>query len=304
MGRAYCVVDAFTSERFAGNPAAVVLDATGMNDDQMQAVAAEFNLSETTFVLPPETPDADLRFRWFTPTVEVSMCGHATIAGVHALDESGRLPPKSIPNSGIRIETRSGLVDAMIERVRTSGSGRIVWLELPSPKLSRIALSPSELASALGLPKDALRTELPVMKTQDGDVILFVQDFLALNDARPDFALLEKVSRRSRLRGWCVATLNTLTPSIHVQSRFFAPAVGVDEDPVTGSVHGPLAMYLVKHGLAPLQHGAAGLTCVQAKAGGRAGLVRALVRPREDKSYSVKIGGQAVTTMRGTLVET
>ena len=125
----------------------------------------------------------------------------------------------------------------------------------------------------------------------------------AVNDAKPDFGKLRDWQSKRGLRGLCLASSKTLTPSIQVQSRFFAPAGGVDEDPVTGSVHGPLAAYLAEHGLVPIDDsGLAGMQCVQAKAGGRAGVVYALAQRQHDDTYAVRIGGQAVTVMKGTLV--
>ena len=122
LDRNYYVVDAFSTGPFTGNPAAVVCDAAGLDDDTMRRIAAEFNLSETTFFLPPKIshsdPEVDLsvRIRWFTPTVEVDMCGHATVAGVHALVESGRLPtPTSEASCVVRIETKSGVLTAYVE---------------------------------------------------------------------------------------------------------------------------------------------------------------------------------------------
>ena len=326
MSRSYFVVDAFTNERYAGNPAAVVLDAEGLNDAQMQAIAAEFNLSETTFVLSPERTEdqstrhqsvagaggiaqaeacgsAFVRFRWFTPSCEVAMCGHATIAGLKALVESGRIvhcDPSS--STKIGIETRSGLLTGFIESIPGSDTGLMIWLQLVKPRLTEHAMPGSELAEVLGLEVDVFDDALPPSRTQDEDLIVFVQNFKILNDARPDFRRLTQWLDRERLRGMSLATVHTLSPSIHVQSRFFAPNVGVDEDAVTGSVHGPLASYLVAHELAPMHEGVAGLSCVQGKAGGRAGLVHALVRSETDGTHNVRIGGQAVITMRGTLL--
>ena len=304
MERPYYVVDAFTNQRFAGNPAGVVFDAEGLDDGEMQAIAAEFNLSETTFILPPETSEASVRFRWFTPTVEVAMCGHATIAGAHALSESGRLPHEDQADSAtVGIDTLSGTLTAFIESMPDGKSGRLIWLEMPKPKLAEYECAVGELSSVLGVPAEAFDLKLPIVRTQDNDLLVFVRDFMALNDARPDFARLLAMQTKARLRALCLATVKTLTPSVHVQSRVFAPAAGVNEDPVTGSVHGPLAAYLVTHGLVPLSDGVAGLTCTQAKAGGRAGCLHALVQQDEHGGCSVRIGGQAVTTMRGVLAE-
>lgn len=315
MERSYYVIDAFASEPFTGNPAAVVLDADGLDDRQMQSIAAEFNLSETTFVLTPAaqdadetpdtnaTPDLSARFRWFTPTTEVDMCGHATVAGMHALVESGRLRLEDEADSAtVRIETKSGTLTAFLERIPGSATGRMIWVDMIDPTLTPQRLVKSELASVLNLPVDAFDSSLATMKTQDRDVLVFVRDFQALNETRPDFTQLGKLLDRERLRGLCLATVNTLTPSINVQSRFFAPTAGVDEDPVTGSVHGPLAACLVKYGLVEVHDGIAGLTCVQGKAGGRVGLLHALVQPQGEEVYAVRIGGKAVTIMRGMLL--
>ncbi|MHC4696838.1 MAG: PhzF family phenazine biosynthesis protein [Planctomycetota bacterium] len=320
MNRLYYVVDAFTSERYMGNAAAVVLDADGLNDAEMQSIAAEFNLSETTFVLRPETDGALVRFRWFTPATEVGMCGHATIGGVHALLEARRLsiadcglsiltqspipnPQSTIDNrqSAIRIDTLSGTLTAFVEDLPGGDAGRMIWLDMPTPVLVNYPLSETDLSRVLNLPVDAFESSLPTVKTQDGDALVFVKDVLSLNDARPDFARLMEFQRRRGVRGLCLATTGTLAEAIHVQSRFFAPAVGVDEDPVTGSVHGPLAAYLFRRGLAPMEDRMGALRCTQA-AGGRAGLVYALVQWEDDDSLSVRIGGQAVTAMRGTLL--
>jgi PhzF family phenazine biosynthesis protein len=316
MERRYYVIDVFASAAFSGNPAAVVLDARGMDDAQMQAVAAEFNLSETTFILAPSDPpglqnvnpgdtlDLAVRFRWFTPTTEVAMCGHATVAGVHALVESGRLLVREEAQSAaVRIETRSGTLTASVERIPGNETGWMIWLDLIDPILEPQPLVKAELASVLGLSVDAFQSSPPVVRTQDCDVLVFVRDVATLNDATPDFAMLTELLNRNRLRGLCLATVNTLTPSINVQSRFFAPTVGVDEDPVTGSVHGPLVVQLVKQGLVPVHDdGIAALTCVQGKPGSRAGLLYALVQRKEDDVHAVRIGGRAVTTMRGTLI--
>ena len=316
MSRQYYVIDAFTSQRYAGNAAAIVLDAEGLSDREMQLVAAEFNLSETTFVLPPQSHDASVRFRWFTPTTEVAMCGHATIGGVQALVESGRLRCEGVEGSTpIQIDTLSGTLAAFVETLPAGASltgddadaggetQRMIWLDMPTPVLSELGVPGAELASVLNVPSDDFDSSLPPARTQDHDALVFVKDVLTLNDAKPDFAKLMNLQMRKGLRGLCLATTKTLTPSIHVQSRFFAPAAGIDEDPVTGSVHGPLAAYLITRGLVPSEDGTSGMRCVQGKAGGRAGLVFALGKIESDGSCSVRIGGQAVTAMQGTLVE-
>jgi PhzF family phenazine biosynthesis protein len=258
----------------------------------MRKIAAEFNLSETTFVT--RGAEDGLRFRWFTPSVEVDMCGHATIAGVHALAEAERLS-----DGEVLIETRCGQLSARVEEF--PAGGRIIWLALRPPKLQPIALDGPGLMNLLGVSADCVDRELPAAQTQDGDLLFFVRDVMTVNSARPDFARLAEWMRRHRLRGLSLATVRTLAPSIAVQSRFFAPAVGIDEDPVTGSVHGPLTVYLADRGVLPQRDGLAGMMAVQGKAGGRAGVVYGLAEKR-DGIWAAKIGGQAVTVMRGTLL--
>ena len=142
---------------------------------------------------------------------------------------------------------------------------------------------------------------LPPARTQDADLLFFVRDVKCLHQARPDNHRLGEILVRQGLRGMSLATIRTLPPSIHVQSRFFATPVGIDEDPVTGSVHGPLAAYLVREKVVKPHDGVAALMCIQGKSGGRAGLVYALVEPKPEGEFNVRIGGQVVTTMRGVL---
>lgn len=303
MDRPYCVVDAFTSDRFAGNPAAVVFDAEGLADARMQAIAAEFNVSESTFVLPPTSSDAHVRFRWFTPSTEVDMCGHATIAGIHAMVESERAEAAGVNGEGvIRIDTKSGTLTAFVEHLPGNEQSLLYWLELPRPRLQTRRLSHGELASLLNLSEDRLDGSLPLKESQDGDLLLFVRDSIALNEARPDWSRLAAFQQRERIRGLCLATVNTLTPAVNVQSRFFAPAVGIQEDPVTGSVHGPLTLYLAEQGLMNVDGDEGALVCAQGKSGGRAGMIFTLLRRGPGDAWIVRIGGKAVTAMRGTLM--
>ncbi len=307
MKRPCFIIDAFASAPFTGNAAAVVLDAGGLSDDQMRRIAAEFNLSETTFVLPAtsshggaETTHA-VRFRWFTPTVEVDMCGHATIAGIHALFESGRLHAADTGQT-IRIETRSGMLTGAIENMPGDSGQHMIWLEMIPPALTRRQIPVPEYAEALRISADVFDTEFPSVETQDRDIIVFVRDFMRLNEIRPDFRRLAGLLTDAGARGLCVSTVRTVTPSIQAQSRFFAPHIGVDEDPVTGSVHAPLAAYLANLGVVPFHDGVAGLQCTQGIPGGRTGQVYALVEEPIGGRCTTRIGGQAVTTIRGQLM--
>jgi trans-2,3-dihydro-3-hydroxyanthranilate isomerase len=293
----YRLVDAFTQQRFQGNAAAVVLDAAGLSPEQMQRIALEMNQSETAFVLPVDpTGEFDLEIRWFTPAHEERMCGHATIATIHALAEAGRLPAALPPVSEpVRIKTCGGTLTAMIDEEN------VVWLELVDPVLTPMPAIPSPLMECLGLRAESIDDRLKPAKSQDGDLIFFVNNVITLNGLRPAFRELGDFCRQQRIRGVCVATTATVTPSVHVQSRFFAPAAGIDEDPLTRSVHGPLAAPLVASGWVPMVEDLAALRCVQSSGTGRAGLVRAFVQRQGESKWAARIGGSCVTSCIGVL---
>ncbi|MFQ5410974.1 MAG: PhzF family phenazine biosynthesis protein [Phycisphaerae bacterium] len=313
------LIDAFARTPYSGNVAAVVLDADGLTDRQMRLVAAEFNASETTFVLRPDTRDAAVRFRWFTPGCEVDFCGHATLAAVHALLEEGRFTHTlDRPGTILPIETRSGILTVRTERREAeppppeggiegdaspaaSNPPITLWLDMPrcQPKNTHVIL-PS-LLKHLGLDEELMDPAIPPIRTHDDDVILAVHSLSALLELQPEMSSLARSCRKERIRGVLVTTTNVLTSATVVQSRFFAPAVGIDEDPVTGSVHGPLGLHLVNSGVIPMVNGLSDFHCAQARAGGRAGLVRIVVTQDDKDGKHVRIGGVCITTAGGVL---
>lgn len=313
----FMLVDAFAQSPFTGNVAGVIPKADGLTDQQMQAIAAEFNAAETTFVLEPTNRDAAIRIRWFTPGCEVDFCGHATLGAVHALLESGRLARSAAePGTVIPIETNAGILT-----VRTEGEHRAppagviedeagipkaptphtIWLDMPHCEPKRDPVNVPAVAHHLGLDPAAIDPALPAIRTRDDDVILAVRDLPVLLELQPAMADLGRYCRKNRIRGVAVTTTNVLTASTAAQSRFFAPAVGIDEDPVTGSLHGPLGLHLVNSGVIPLIDRRADFLCAQAKGGGRAGVVRVVVTESAAGVRSVRIGGCCVTTATGVL---
>ncbi|WP_435009608.1 PhzF family phenazine biosynthesis protein [Tundrisphaera lichenicola] len=255
-------VDAFTDRPFAGNPAAVCVLPGPVDPAWMQAVAAEMNLSETAFLVPEE---GGFHLRWFTPTVEVDLCGHATLASAHVLWEDGHLAP----GASAQFRTRSGLLIATRE-------GDRITLDFPATPVERDA-EPGPIAEALGVPVVAAgMTRF--------DVLAEVESEAVVRSMKPNFGLLEAIPARG-----LIVTARADSPGFDFVSRFFAPSVGVREDPVTGSAHCALAPYwLGKLGRAEM---------VAYQASSRGGVVR--VRIEGDR---VKLGGQAVTVLRGELV--
>lgn len=267
-------VDAFSSTPFAGNPAAVCLleDARRGRDERwMQHVAREMNLSETAFLVP-RADGWDLR--WFTPAVEVDLCGHATLASAHVLWESGRLANEL----AARFHTKSGLL--VCER-------KGAWIEMDFPSNPPVeATPPAVLLESLGArPRFVGRSRF--------DWFVEVESEEALRSLTPDFGRLRRVEARgiivtSRAAGAARAS-SSGPDSFDFVSRFYAPSSGIDEDPVTGSAHCSLAPYWGE------RLGKTAMAGWQASA--RGGEVR--VRMAGDR---VVLSGQAVTVMRGELV--
>jgi PhzF family phenazine biosynthesis protein len=262
MGLMMTQIDAFTDRPFAGNPAAVCLLEHSPEDSWMQLVAREMNLSETAFLLPL---DGEFGLRWFTPTVEVDLCGHATLASAHFLWERGHLAA----DQPARFHTRSGLLTA---------EKRGTWIEMDFPATPAVPDESAEtLESALGISAGYVgRTRF--------DYVVEAASEEAVRALKPDFNAL----RRLKARG-VIVTSRSSGSGYDFVSRFFAPAFGIDEDPVTGSAHCCLGPYWKE------RLGRDNLTGFQASA--RGGFVR--TRCQGDR---VLISGQAVTVFRGELV--
>ena len=262
MGLRITQVDAFTDAPFAGNPAAVCLLPAPRDEGWMQKVAREMNLSETAFLVP----EADgYALRWFTPTVEVALCGHATLASAHVLWEDGHLPP----GRQARFHTKSGLL---------TGDRAGEWIELDFPaKREEPAPPPAGLAEALGAaPKYVGRNQF--------DYLVEVDDEATVRGLEPDHRALAALPVRG-----VIVTARADSAGYDFVSRFFVPGSGVAEDPVTGSAHCALGPFWQS------RLGKRELVAYQASP--RGGVVRVRV-----VGERVKLGGQAVTILRGELL--
>ena len=262
MPQRITVVDAFTAVPFAGNSAAVCILSAPRDDRWMQAVAREMNHAETAYLLPE---DAGWRLRWFTPAVEVDLCGHATLASAHVLWEEERVDRTAV----LRFHTRSGLLTA------SNGGG---WITLDFPATPPVdAAAPPTLAPALGAAViSAWRTPFDWMVEVDSEATVRGLD--------PDLAALARLGGRG-----VIVTSKATSADYDFVSRFFAPAAGIAEDPVTGSAHCALGP------LWAARLGRMELTGCQASS--RGGIVR--VSLRGDR---VLLSGQAVTTLRADLI--
>ncbi|WP_417738494.1 PhzF family phenazine biosynthesis protein [Rosistilla oblonga] len=255
-------IDAFTDRPFAGNPAAVCLLEQPREVDWMQAVAAEMNLSETAFVRPI---DVGYELRWFTPQVEVDLCGHATLAAAHALWTEAGISP----NETLRFQTRSGQLTARRD-------GALIQLDFPATP-AKPCDPPAGLIEAL--PVD------PVFVGETKfDTLVVIESEAQLRSLQPDFARLAKIPTRG-----VIVTCRSESPEFDFLSRFFGPAAGIDEDPVTGSAHCCLAPYWGP------QLGKTEMTGYQASS--RGGVVKTQIA-----GDRILLSGAAVTVLRGELV--
>ena len=257
-------VDAFTDEPFKGNPAGVCLLRAPAEAAWMQSVAAEMNLAETAFPLP----EGDgFRLRWFTPKVEVKLCGHATLATAHILWELGLLAP----DREARFQTLSGLLTARRD-------GDLIELDFPArPPLPRPPDWAEAVVGALGLKPAYIGMSAE-------DVLFEAADEESVRSVRPDFATLRSLPARG-----VIVTSRSSDPAFDFVSRFFAPAVGVDEDPVTGSSHTVLVPYWAG------KLGKTSFTARQVSA--RGGVLH--LKLAGDR---VKIAGRAVTVIEGKIL--
>lgn len=262
MGLTIYQVDAFTDRPFAGNPAAVCLLPAACEERWMRAVAQEMNLSETAFLVPQ---DGGYNLRWFTPTVEVDLCGHATLASAHILWETGNLKPEQ----PARFYTRSGVL---------TGERRENWIELDFPATpAEPAPLPGGLIEALGVP-------IRYVGKNRFDYLLELESESAVRNLQPDFKLLERVPARG-----IIVTSRSEAPEFDFVSRFFAPQSGVNEDPVTGSAHCCLGPFWGE------RLGKQEFVAYQVSA--RGGIVKVRLA-----GARVKLAGQAVTVLRGELL--
>ena len=257
-------VDAFTDKPFAGNPAAVCVLPEARDEGWMQNVACEMNLSETAFLL---REDDGFGLRWFTPAVEVDLCGHATLASAHILWQEGYLAP----DQQARFYTRSGLL--------TADRGADGWIEMDFPaQPAAPAEAQPQLLAALGVADRARFVGKNIF-----DYLVEVETEEVVRGLQPNMTMLAKVAARG-----VMVTSRASSAGFDFVSRFFAPCVGVNEDPVTGSAHCCLAPYW------SAQLGKDEMLAYQASP--RGGVVRVRV-----VAERVKLAGQAVSMLRGEL---
>jgi trans-2,3-dihydro-3-hydroxyanthranilate isomerase len=292
--------DVFTDRAYAGNPLAIIPDDSGLTTEQMQDIAREMNLSETTFVLPAEDTSASFRLRIFTPTKELPLAGHPVVGTCFVLAQRGRVPLEEGTNR-IFQECGAGVLPVDIH-VR---NGKIVrvYMTQARPQFFQSTTSRKLVADAVGLDEDRLLPDgLPaeVVSTAVPQLIVPAQGLKDLEAIELDLVAMRKVFQTMETDCFMIFTRQTIHPNSTVHARMFAPLLGVPEDPATGSASGALGAYLVRHGVlkaSPTAH----LIVEQGYEMGRPSTIYVEVDGTPDGPTEVRVGGQAVEVAEGVI---
>ena len=229
-------VDAFTDQPFGGNPAGVTF-ADGLSSEEMQLIAKEMNLAETAFL--SKSDKADYNLRWFTPAVEVELCGHATIASLHFLNENKLLKE----GQNVTFETRSGILSCKF------ADGKY-FMQIPIYGMKEFTGNKREILDCLGIDPEDFDEKIPFVLADNNYLYIHVKSLKALHSLKPDYKTLKGINlSKKEFEAAAVYTLETVDEESFAHSRFFAPFYGIDEDPVTGSMNGPFIQALMKAGI-------------------------------------------------------
>jgi trans-2,3-dihydro-3-hydroxyanthranilate isomerase len=296
----YLHYDVFTDTMFEGNQLAVFEDARGLTGDQMQAITKEMNFSESTFILPAETPGTDVRMRIFTPGTELPMAGHPTIGSTFALADLG------VIEKGRRSFVFGlGVGPTRVELTWDGDRLAFAWMDQRTPEF-REPISPRpDIVRSVGLDPAAVdQTGLPIEEVSCGNAFLLVpvKTRAAVDAAEADISAMKRLM--SAFPGGHVGvlffTMEAVDPNVTVYSRMFAPSAGIVEDPATGSAAGPLGSYLVKHGLVH-RNEMRDMVNLQGAAMGRPSRLHMRIEEDEGAITRVQVGGKSVKVGEGSI---
>jgi trans-2,3-dihydro-3-hydroxyanthranilate isomerase len=290
-------VDAFTDTALAGNPAGVVHGADALSDRELQGIAREMNLSETAFILSPEEQGLDFELRYFTPTQEVQLCGHATLAAYHSLVEEKILKIGG-PSGKFNHKNKSGVYGV---EVRPRGAFEQIMMQMDRPSFGEEYEDPDKVCKVLGIEEKQLHDELPCQFMGNDTIVVPVDGLATLEKMQPDFAAMGKLLKKEKVQHVLPWSKEAHDMASNYHMRFFAPAIGIDEDPVTGVGHARLAAYMVRHKVVKATGGMSNLTGEQGHFIGRPGKVTIEVKSEGAIVREVRVGGTAVTTLRGEM---
>ena len=294
----YLHYDVFTAAPLLGNQLAVFPDARGLTTGQMQAIAREINFSETTFVFPPERSDTDVRMRIFTPAVEMPMAGHPTVGSTFALAHVGAIEP-----ARQRFVFGLNVGPTPVDLVWDNGRLQFAWMTQTPPSFGPPVADRDAVARAIGLHESDLAAGQPIQEVTCGVPYLLVplRDQETVDRATPQAVELELQGLSRAHPAMLLFAHDIRLKPDSTYSRMFAPALGVVEDPATGSAAGPLGCYLVQHRLVS-GDAARRMVNTQGVKMGRASRIHMAITGVPDAITDVKVGGEAVLVARGEFV--
>jgi PhzF family phenazine biosynthesis protein len=287
-------IDSFTKEKFKGNPAGVVVNAEGLNDYQMQQIARELNNSETAFLFPPDNDDCDGVIRYFTPSTEVPICGHATIAAMYA-----KAVEENLNSCILRFKTKIGILP--FEIIKNNEDYQILMTQ------GTFELSPTfdkhianKMLTALGLEKSDADENCPIQIASTGHskVMIGIKSREKLNSLSPDYNALANLSATINCNGYFVFTFDSDNKDILTYGRMFAPGIGINEDPVTGNANGPLGGYLIQNKIVDFKDSEFEFNGRQGEKIDRLGVIKVKVKIEDNKPALIQIKGDAVVVFR------
>jgi PhzF family phenazine biosynthesis protein len=291
------LVDAFTRTRFCGNPAAVVLDAEVLQDDEMRRIGRELGGIETAFVFPSESPDYDVEIRFFSPRREVGFVGHATVAAHYV-----RAIADGVPSGKVRQKSQAGIVE--IEVSGDAPNLRVTIDQTPAtfgPVVPEERLAP--VLDALGISSASLHPSCPVqvLSRANSRLLVGLQSPEALASLQPKMDQLVHLTPHVGADGFFVFAINPGSTPTTTESRMFCPVLGVPEDPVSGNAHGMLGVYLLNNGLLQPKDGVASFVGHQGSFVERPGKVEVSVAASGKRATGVRVTGDAVIVYEAAL---
>lgn len=287
-------IDSFTKEKFKGNPAGVVVNADGLKDSEMQQIARELNNSETAFLFPPDSADCDGVIRYFSPTIEVPICGHATIAAMYA-----KALEDNLDSCVLKMKTKIGILP--FEIIKKENDYQVLMTQ------GRFELSPTfdndtekRMVAALGLDYDDIDTRCPIQIASTGHskVMIGINSREKLNALSPKYNDLAELSTQINCNGYFVFTFDSEDKDILTYGRMFAPVIGINEDPVTGNANGPLGGYLIQNNIVTYNNNEFEFNGRQGEKINRLGTITVKVLIENDQPALIQIKGDAVVIFR------
>ncbi|MBM6618094.1 PhzF family phenazine biosynthesis protein [Bacillus suaedaesalsae] len=297
----YYLLDVFTNEPFGGNQLAVFMDGQGLSTAQMQTIAKELNLSETVFLLPPELSTSSYKLRIFTPKTELPFAGHPTIGTAYLLATLGLVKTTAGYNE-IKLEENVGQITVHIY----AENEKVIKVDMlqPIPQKVNKDINNKTMAALLSINEDDIHTNLPIEIISAGIPFVYVpvKSLQAMKNI--EFRLdvwNNEFANSEETQHIFVFSLETDNPLVNVHSRMFAPAMGITEDPATGSASGPLGFYLVTHNLIEEKGGQYHFISEQGIEMGRPSQIEVTIKKEVDNLTEVKVGGSAIIMAEGKM---